>query len=222
MTEPTSIDTPTIIALGLAALAGVETLLRGLSMILHAVAPRTKTTADDKLAEDVDAIHDKLDMLLKLAPRPPGAVPVVAKVGGATILLVLLGGLAISQSAACGSTSKAVGKTVLADAIECTTADRVKLEAQFGPVFEQALQRAIGPDGKIDLPSLADIGRSLEVDGWCVLEHEVARLVAAALSKNPSAPAAAAAPLDAEDLAAKLAAMRVRKFGATRFQFGAP
>lgn len=218
MTEPTSFDTPTIIALGLAALAGVETLLRGASMILHAIAPRTKTTFDDKLAEDVDEIHDKLDMLLKLAPRPPGAVPIVT--GGAAILLVLLGGLAISQSAACGSTSKAAGKAVLSDVVDCTTADRVKLETQFGPTVEQALQRATGLDGKVDLPSLTEIGRSLEADGWCVLEKEVARLMAAALTRNPSSPAAAAAPLDAEDLAGKLAVMRVHKFGATQFQLG--
>lgn len=81
MTDPSSFDTPTIIAIGLAALAGVETLLRGASMILHAVAPRTKTTVDDRLAERVDLVHDKLDALLALVPKPPNTVPVIVKAG---------------------------------------------------------------------------------------------------------------------------------------------
>jgi hypothetical protein len=141
----------------------------------------------------------------------------VKAAGGAVLALALLAG---GTQTACGSTSKAAGTAVLSDVVDCTTADRVKLETQFGPTVEQALQRATGLDGKVDLPSLTEIGRSLEADGWCVLEKEVARLMAAALTRNPSSPAAAAAPLDAEDLAGKLAVMRVHKFGATQFQLG--
>lgn len=138
------------------------------------------------------------------------------KTAGAGLLVLAL--LAGGTQTACGATSKAA----LADAVDCTTADRVKLEGQFGPTVEQAILRATGGDGKIDLPSLNVIGRSLEADGWCVLEKEVARLIASALTSNPSSPAAAAAPLDAADLRAKVSALRAAKFGATRFQLGAP
>lgn len=139
----------------------------------------------------------------------------VKAAGAAVLALALLAG---GTQTACGATSKAA----LGDAVDCTTADRVKLEGQFGPTVEQAILRATGGDGKIDLPSLNVIGRSLEADGWCVLEKEVARLIASALTSNPSSPAAAAAPLDTADLRAKVSALRAAKFGATRFQLGAP
>lgn len=121
---------------------------------------------------------------------------------------------------ACGAGAKSVERGAVSAAVDCTTADRAKLEAQFGPVVEQAILRATGGDGKIDLPSLQQIGAALEADGWCVLERAVADLIAAATMKNPSAPAAAAAPLEAAELAAQLARMRVQKFGATQFQLG--
>ena len=119
---------------------------------------------------------------------------------------------------ACGSTTKAIGKTALADVVDCTTVDRAKLEAQFGPTVEQALQRAMGVDGKIDVPSLQQITGHLEADGWCVVETEAAKLIAWVASKVGTA--SAAAPLDGPDLAAQLARLRVQKFGATQFQLG--
>jgi hypothetical protein len=133
----------------------------------------------------------------------------------AGILLVVMFGLGSTQTA-CGATSKAAGKAALADAVDCTTADRVKLETQFGPTVELALQRAMGGDGKIDLPSLNEIGKALEADGWCVLEKSVARLLLAGMPGTASA----AAPLDAADLRAKVGALRAAKFGAVRFDLG--
>lgn len=136
------------------------------------------------------------------------------------ILILLVVGLAATSSA-CGATSKAAGKTALTDAVDCTAPDRAALEAQFGPTVEAALQRAIGLDGKIDLPSLNQIGASLEADGWCVLEREAARLIAWTATKIPNAPAAAAAPIDAQDLRSKLGALRAAKFPGVRFDVGA-
>lgn len=119
---------------------------------------------------------------------------------------------------ACGSTTKAIGKAALADAVDCTSTDRARLEAQFGPVVEQALQRAMGMDGKIDVPSLQQITGHLEADGWCVVETEAAKLISWVAGKVGTA--SAAAPLDGPDLAAQVARIRVEKFGATQFQLG--
>jgi len=141
----------------------------------------------------------------------------LVKAASAALLLMALGTM-VGTMTACGSTSKAAEKAVLADVVDCTTADRVKLEQQFGPTVELALQRALGGDGKIDLPSLDQIGHDLQADGWCVLEREAAKLIAWTAAKVGTA--SAAAPLDAQDLAAKVKAMRTAKFGATRFQFG--
>lgn len=121
--------------------------------------------------------------------------------------------LGLAFGLACGATTKAA---VLADAVDCTTSDRVALEAQFGPTVELALQRAMGGDGKIDLPSLNEIGKDLELDGWCVLEKSVLRLLLAGAPGTASA----AAPVDAVDLRAKVSTLRAAKFGATRFRFG--
>lgn len=117
---------------------------------------------------------------------------------------------------ACGAGAKSVESGAVAAAVDCTTADRTKLEAQFGPTVEQAIQRATGMDGKVDTPSLQQIGNALEADGWCVLETEAAKLIAWVGSKVGTA--SAPAPLDAADLAAQVAKMRVQKFGATQFQ----
>jgi hypothetical protein len=133
--------------------------------------------------------------------------------------------IGISMAWACGAPPKATaisaGKVALADVVDCTSGDRAKVVAQFGPTMEQLLQRAVGLDGRVDMPSLEGVTHSLEADGWCVLEHAAIQLMSAALTKIPGAPQSAAAPLDAPDLAAKLARLRVEKFGATQFTTGA-
>jgi hypothetical protein len=135
------------------------------------------------------------------------------------IMMLIIIGMSLS-TVSCGATSKSAGKAVLADVVDCTTADRLKLEEQFGPVVEQALQRATGIDGKIDLPSLQQIAGPLKADGWCVLERQAAKLIAWVAGKVGTA--SAAQPLDARDLAAQVARLRGQKFGTTQFQLGGP
>ncbi|HEX6022571.1 MAG TPA: hypothetical protein VFZ00_11290 [Solirubrobacter sp.] len=142
----------------------------------------------------------------------------LVKAASAALILMALG-TGVASMTACGSTSKAAGKDVLSAAVDCTAPDRAKLEAQIGPTIELALQRSLGADGKIDLPSLDQIGHTLELDGWCVLETEAAKLIAWATTKVGTA--SAAQPFDAKDLASKLAAMRAAKFGATQFKLAA-
>lgn len=122
------------------------------------------------------------------------------------------------------ATTKAVGATALGDVVDCTTSDRLRVEAQFGPTVEQLIAKATGLDGKIDLPTLSSVANSLEVDGWCVVEKAAAQLIAEVLSRSPSPLGAAAspAPFDPADLAAKVALVRTKKFGATRFSLGSP
>lgn len=146
-------------------------------------------------------------------------------VKNASVILFLFALGVAANMIACGATSKAAGKTALADAVDCTAPDRAALEAQFGPTVEAALQRAIGLDGNIDLPSLNQIGASLEADGWCVLEREAARLIAWTATKIPAGAIArvdaTTASLNAQDLRAKLGALRAAKFPGVRFEVGA-
>ncbi len=79
-----------ILAFAAVVLGGLGTILGGISIALHAIAPRTKTTVDDKLAADVDAAHSKLDALLALLrglampTSAPGAAPAIATATNAT------------------------------------------------------------------------------------------------------------------------------------------
>jgi hypothetical protein len=54
-------------------LGGVGVILGGISMILHAIAPRTRTTIDDRAAAGVDAFRTELatlsSLLRGLAPK---------------------------------------------------------------------------------------------------------------------------------------------------------
>lgn len=129
-------------------------------------------------------------------------------------LLGLAVGLIIGV--ACGSTAKSAETGAVAAVVDCTTSDRAKLEAQFGPTVEQAIQRATGVDGKIDVPSLQQIGGALEADGWCVLEAEAAKLIAWVGAKVGTA--SSPEQFDAADFAGQVTKLRVQKFGATQFK----
>jgi len=102
--------TTTLLILGV-ILGGLGSVLGGLSVVLHAIAPHTKTTIDDTAAADIDKVHDKLDALTALLKKlaPPAAM-----------LLVLV--LAASTMIACAGTGATVKKE--ASYLEgCSTAD---------------------------------------------------------------------------------------------------
>lgn len=59
-------STLNFLAFGAVLIGGIGGILGGVSIVLHAIAPRTKTVVDDELAAGVDAAHDKLDEALGL------------------------------------------------------------------------------------------------------------------------------------------------------------
>ena len=74
-------------------------ILSALSIVLHAIAPRTKTTVDDRLVERIDEV---LSLLRPAAPPPSPAVTIVNTGGPAALLaLVVLGLGAAASSSAC-------------------------------------------------------------------------------------------------------------------------
>lgn len=60
------------LGIGLAALAGLETVIKVLLSGFTWLAPRTKTTADDTIRDDLKLAHDKIDALTELVR---GVVP---------------------------------------------------------------------------------------------------------------------------------------------------
>src|ERR1700755_436829 len=53
-----------ILAFTAVVLGGIGSILGGLSVVMHAIARRTKTTVDDSIAPDIDAGRAKLNELI--------------------------------------------------------------------------------------------------------------------------------------------------------------
>lgn len=145
------IDWQAIMAVVSLVVAGIAVLLGGASMVLHAIAPRTKTTLDDRAAAGVDAIRLDIAKLASAfqslgfpaasapAPSPvtvsvtnhtvpsdpPPTVtttPVGAGPVAALLIALLLGTVALQP--ACGVPATA-GHAI----VDCTKADKGALEA---------------------------------------------------------------------------------------------
>ena len=61
-----SLGWPEWLGIGLAALAGVKALVDGALGFFRYLAPKTKTTVDDAIRDDLQLAHDKLDDLTAL------------------------------------------------------------------------------------------------------------------------------------------------------------
>lgn len=79
---PTGLDWQVYVGIALAALAGVDALIRALSAIVRSFASHTATTIDDRIADGLDNAHTKLDELLGVVGRIVPAAQ--AKSGGAS------------------------------------------------------------------------------------------------------------------------------------------
>jgi hypothetical protein len=126
-------------------LGGLGAILGGISVILHAIAPRTKTQLDDRAAAGVDAAHAKLDQVLGLlrgivpggsASVPPAATPSAASapssgakastVAAVALLAAMIGGVALAPG--CSTISSDV-KAFESGAVACAKADSAQAKA---------------------------------------------------------------------------------------------
>ncbi len=198
------------LALGLAALAGVETMLRGVQAVLAAIAPRTSTTLDDDALAAVTRAHDAVAeaiVAIKGQTKPPPEVP-GAKLAGLAIFL-LCGSLAVSQ-ASCGPKSAAFGKALW----DCTSGERAKVVAAVTPLVTSVILAAASADGKlIDTATVkaATSKASLMDEAGILLECAKASAFAALLTPPKpveGAPAAAGLVLDPTALRAAYEALR--------------
>jgi hypothetical protein len=204
----TMLDSSFLSVLTLAAvvIGGLGAILGGLAVVLHAVAPRTKTTVDDRLAADVDAAHDKLDELLGLLR---GIVP------GTTTSLAPTGSLAIATSAAAAAGSAPSTSTVapVAPVVRNPQSGRVALGVMLVaalPVL-MAVGIAIGVSACHTLGPAAASGLVAAID--CEAQHfstqelidathladgEVGHLLAGEAAPSTSDIAADLAPFDSD------------------------
>lgn len=208
----------------MAILAGAETLLRGLSLILHAIAPHTATPLDDRAAVRVDELHDKLDAFIAAikpivtapAPNAAGALSgTLAKVG----MIVLFAGVTVAGGAvglSCGSPAiqqvKAdvgAGKQAVLDC-EKTLAP-AQLEAGLVQLMLDAATYVIpglgGPNwDKLAELAIADVS---EVKTCALAEYDA--VAAARRAASPTALRLAAGPTEPSPLAAALAKVKAAR-----------
>lgn len=142
LTDPTF-----LLALGAAVLAAA-------SLILHVVAPRTKTTVDDKIVGAIDEI-------LAFVRRQIGP--------GAALALVVLGLGAAAQPACTpiGTEATAAGHAI----VDCVHADQAPIEALLIQLASDAIQLALH-SGAVDwdaLEATAEV-RGAQVGGCAYAE----------------------------------------------------
>lgn len=200
-----------VMALIALIVAGVHALVEGARAILHFTAPRTKTTLDDRGAELLDSIHQRLTAIEALLPaRPPAQSSTTNIIGPIAVLAIVLGLGAGSLSCATLRAAPGAAKTA---AIECAKQDAVpiiQLAAQLGA---QALIAAID-QGSIDWPALeAAAAVQGKVVGGCALTKFVAALSQAPRS-DTAARALVAGPDPVADGKAAIARLSARFDGA--------
>lgn len=120
---PTDVPAPTVIpweawvVAGLAALAGLETALKGLGVLVRALSRLTKTTVDDHIADGIEAADAKVVEALGILRGLRGAAPVATSrtpVAPVALLAVVVLGLAGATATlpACGGTQSSRAETI--------------------------------------------------------------------------------------------------------------
>lgn len=111
------LDWTLYVGIALGALAGLDVLLRGLSMVIRSFAKHTANTVDDRIADGIDSAHDKLDELIgvlgRIAPKPQvvsgrdtSGPPTSSGSGSAAMLAVLLLGAVALPSSGCAASTR--------------------------------------------------------------------------------------------------------------------
>ena len=149
-----------------AILGGVSTLLAGASLILHALAPHTKTKLDDKAAADIDKLKTDVDKLTKLLPINPSN----AKQSG-RVRLTMLAVLALAAVAACSLSMSctAAQKKAVSDFGHCEETAAVKdLEGPIKSIGDQFIAGKLTKDSALALLDSFGVSYGLDTVGCAV------------------------------------------------------
>jgi len=203
MTDPTF-----LIALGGALLAAA-------SIVLHVVAPRTKTTVDDALRDDIDEVLAFIRGQQPSRPQrttPPPTPPTIAGKTTAIVLVVALGLGAGPMVLSCSAirASPDAAKTAM---IDCLKADVPAIAGVLAELGAAATLAALG-NGAIDWQQIETASWAQgKVVGGCALAEFVAQLGKSAAPATPTV-ATLLPPLDpAADGRAALERFRARAGG---------
>lgn len=216
--QPQGIDWPVWVALGLASIAGIRAIVDGLLGVLKVTAPLTKTTIDDKIRDELQLVHDKLDALGSLVrtaaaqatPLPP-LYPRKPQ-GGSVRLWVLLaiaaaGAAVLTQG--CGARQRAAAG--LGAFVDCEAAHLDgELLAELVSVFKSTIINRVSGDGHIDASGLKADASPLATNlTRCAFTSAIAAVATPAPAKD-GAPASAPLVADPGELRVAFAAIKAQ------------
>jgi hypothetical protein len=193
-------DTTFLIALAAAILGAA-------SMVLHVVAPRTKTTLDDTMRDDID------EVLAWWRGRQAGVVPATTKPpassGTAALLALVVLGLGAAALPACATARPAVA-TGAVTFLDCEDGHLDAQALADAKAFAAAevqhwIAGGVAPSSDAIRADLAPISSDL---GRCAIAAALAAVTAAAPAASLSARVASAAPPDGLGLRSAFAAAR--------------
>jgi hypothetical protein len=161
-------------------LALAAAVLSAASIILHLVAPKTKTTVDDQLRDDID------EVLAFIRGRAPAAAPPKPPIGPVAVLALVVLSLAGSQLACTAAQRAATGPAL----IDCTAANAPAIGATAA-----SMRKDCAPAGTTSWACVeAHAGATLAAIGGCafleVLAGPAASAVAASSAPDPAGRAA--------------------------------
>ena len=134
----------------------------------------------------------------------------------ATLALGLACMCGVLLVASCSATTKARGKAMAGDVIDCLKPDVQELVTQFGPTTEDLIRATLSSDGKVDKEALKHAARGYATaKAQCVMASALSNLLAA--SSRPPDPNAPASEAQLVDQASALEA-RHELFGGARFK----
>lgn len=194
----------------------IGAILGAASMLLHVIAPRTKTPVDDEWRDDIDEVLRFIrgPGAAATAPKPPGA-----GAGGAMMLLLLVAGVGgfIQPSCAAGAKVSAIEAGV----VTCARGDIPAAKALGLQLGTEALGQLLLA-GAVDWPALeAEAEAAAKAQGLAVASCAFGDLVAEldrALHPTPASSAPSARVAVVEPLAGAHAALAAfeRAHGITR------
>jgi hypothetical protein len=177
-------------------LACIAIGLHALTAILKLVAPRTKTTLDDRAVE----LLTKFEALL-------------AKYTNVGIALII--GAALLTSC---SWLRSTGKEVARAAVDCTKGAAADAVKQFAPLLENELAGIVDNEGQLDAAAAKSLTKGfLKETGGCV----AAKAFAALLNQpktDPAAPKSSPLYVDGRSARAVFEDLRREQFGGARFR----
>lgn len=174
------------LGIGLAALAGIETALKGLRMAVHTIAPHTRTTVDDRVDEVLGKVDDAMsEFMLTVRSIVPITKPETpsAKGGGTAAMLavLLLGGLAAGTATGCTmAQAREVAAAGVVTALNCEDGhiDAVALADARAFAAATVQHWIAGSTAPNPAAIKADLGKVKSDLGRCAISGAVAAVLA--------------------------------------------